>query len=126
MEMWTTRRQKAEERSLETERGGHMPLKRLRGRGAWLAGFCVVLSGLAWGAGEAWGRRGGRLRLWARELETLRSQVDSLDAQVREARTAGVATIRSLVGRRGELQLQLDREEVRHRAAKERDRKSVV
>lgn len=72
----------------------------------------------ALGVRQAWGKGAGRLRLWAKELESLRSQVDSLDAQVREARTSGLADIRALVGRRGELKLQLDRQEVRYRAAK--------
>jgi hypothetical protein len=64
------------------------------------------------------GAGGKKLRRWARELESLRSEIDGLDARVRNSRSRGLAEIRALVSRRGELELERDRETVRKKAAR--------
>jgi flagellar biosynthesis chaperone FliJ len=59
----------------------------------------------------------GNLRQWARELSQLRAEVDRLDGQLRRERAEGLSEMRTLVQRKGELELRVDRENVRVRSA---------
>jgi hypothetical protein len=82
-------------------------------------GVCAALACgwlVASGVAEA---GSGSLTRWAKELSRLRAEVDRLDAQLRHERARGLSELRALVRRKGELELRVDRERVRVRAARE-------
>lgn len=60
---------------------------------------------------------GGGLREWAKELESLRSRINDVDARLRAEQSSGSAQLGTLVRRLGELKAQADREKVRYKAA---------
>lgn len=80
----------------------------------------IILALAVWGAVVCNGSAvasGGGLREWAKELESLRSRINDVDARLRAEQSSGSAQIGTLVKRLGELKAQADREKVRYKAA---------
>lgn len=78
------------------------------------AGIAAVAS---WVAGPVDAR--SQLQTWASDLARLRAETDALDTQLRAERTRGLTELRTLMQRRGELQLELDRAGIRASTARQ-------
>jgi len=76
-----------------------------------LAAGIVTTLAASWSTGSVDAR--SQLQAWATELAKLRAETDSLDTQLRAERTRGLTELRTLMQRKGELQLALDRAGIR-------------